>query len=109
MRKESLKLPEKQSWFLLFPLLFWLVPTTWLERGPSLCLVRRIFGIRCPGCGMLRALSYLAHGDVRAAWRHNRLVMLVAPLLGYAWGKSLLRLYRPHPVAAPTYRNRNTL
>lgn len=92
MRKVGTKTPEKQILLLLLPLLFWLIPTAWLERGPSFCLIRRVFGVRCPGCGMTRALSYLAHGHPRAAWQHNHLVLLVAPLLGYIWGKALLQL-----------------
>lgn len=96
MGKERLRLSGKRSWLLL-PLLFWLLPTAWLERGPSLCLVTRITGKHCPGCGMLRALSSLAHGNFRRAWHYNWRAFLVAPLLGYIWGKALLQTFRPAP------------
>ena len=95
MREERLKLPGKRVGLLVLPLLFWLLPTTWLERGPSLCLITRITGKHCPGCGMLRALSALAHGDPRRAWQYNRLVLIVAPLLGYIWGKSFSKVPPP--------------
>ncbi|HEY0756063.1 MAG TPA: DUF2752 domain-containing protein [Ktedonobacteraceae bacterium] len=85
-----MKLPGKRTGLLLLPLLFWLLPTVWLERGPSLCLITYITGKPCPGCGMTRALSCLVHDEPRRAWRYNRLAFIVAPLLGYVWAKSLL-------------------
>ena len=91
MFKDLGKLWGKPGLFLVLPLLFWLLPTSWLERGPSICLIHRIFGVRCPACGMTRALSYLAHGKLRAAWNHNPLVILIAPLLGYIWGQTLYK------------------
>jgi hypothetical protein len=97
MSKERLHRQQKQALLLLLPLLFWLLPTAWLERGPSLCLVTRITGKACPGCGTLRSLSALAHGNVRRAWQYNRLVFIVAPLLGFIWGKELLKSSQPSP------------
>jgi hypothetical protein len=40
----------------------------------------------CPGCGALRAVHDLAHGDVASAMARNPLVVLVvgAVLVGYA-------------------------
>jgi len=34
---------------------------------PSLCIWKTFTGISCPGCGMLRSLVCLAHGDVERA------------------------------------------
>lgn len=34
----------------------------------------------CPGCGTLRALHALAHGDFRAAFSQNALAMLLLPI-----------------------------
>jgi len=57
------------------------IPTAWLERAPSLCTYKRLFGIECLGCGMTRAISCLLHGDIAAALAYNKLVMAVFPLL----------------------------
>ena len=57
-----------------------IVPTHWLEHGPSLCLVKMFFGRECLGCGMTRALSALMHGDVGAAMSFNRGSIAVLPL-----------------------------
>jgi len=57
-----------------------LVPPSWIERLPSLCLNQRIFGF-CPGCGSLRALVRLFHGDLAGAVHFNLSVLLTGPLL----------------------------
>ncbi len=39
-------------------------------------------GLHCPGCGSLRAVHSLLHGDFLSALRFNALLILSAPLLG---------------------------
>jgi hypothetical protein len=51
-------------------------------RYPS-CPVRWVTGLQCPGCGTLRALHGLMHGDLGRALELNPLAVLMAPLL--AW------------------------
>ena len=46
------------------------------------CLFHALFGVTCPGCGSLRALHALLHGDVGRAWDLNRLLvtgLVIAP------------------------------
>lgn len=38
---------------------------------PELCMMRRLVGIDCPGCGLTRCFISLAHGDLAAAWSYN--------------------------------------
>jgi uncharacterized protein DUF2752 len=38
---------------------------------PELCLMRRVTGLGCPGCGMTRCFISLAHGDWANAWSYN--------------------------------------
>lgn len=102
MDEKRLLFPGQRQGLFLLPLLFWLLPSRWLERGPSLCLVRRVTGRPCPGCGMLRALSYLAHGDPRRAWQYNRLVIVVAPLLAFIWLQACIKTNR-----LSSFTNRN--
>jgi hypothetical protein len=79
---------------LLLPAALTIVPTAWIEAGPSICLIRRLLGVRCPGCGMTRALSCMAHGHPRQAARHNALVVVVCPLLCDAWLRATMREWR---------------
>lgn len=43
----------------------------WAFDGPTLCVVRRLTGIPCPGCGLTRAFYCVAHGRVLESIRHN--------------------------------------
>jgi hypothetical protein len=56
------------------------VPPSLIERLPSVCLNRHIFGF-CPACGSLRALVHFFHGDVARAIRFNINVLATAPVL----------------------------
>ncbi len=45
------------------------------------CLFHRSTGLLCPGCGSLRALHQLLHGNLAAAVRDNALLVCVLPFL----------------------------
>jgi len=47
------------------------------------CWLYATTGLRCPGCGGLRATHELLHGHLAAAWMLNPLAVLVLPF--YAW------------------------
>ncbi len=47
-------------------------------------------GTYCPGCGGLRAVNDLTHGDVAAAASSNLLFVTAIPFLGLAWGRTTL-------------------
>ncbi len=65
------------------PVLFALLPTSYIESLPNICLFHHLFNVECPGCGMTRAISSILHGDLGAAMRFNRSVLVVFPLLCY--------------------------
>ena len=50
------------------------------------CPFRALTGLYCPGCGSLRALHRLLHGDVLAAVKLNPLMVLSLPFLMYSAG-----------------------
>ena len=39
---------------------------------PTSCLFKALCGLDCPSCGMTRSFVALAHANLRAAWRYNR-------------------------------------
>jgi len=57
------------------------IPVETILQGPTLCLFRRWFGVACYGCGLTRAMSFFAHGEIAAALSYNRLVLFVFPAL----------------------------
>jgi hypothetical protein len=44
------------------------------------CLLHQTTGLLCPGCGTLRALHQLTHGNFAAAWRLNSFVVALLPV-----------------------------
>ena len=94
MRRTSLPSWGKVGILLLLPLALLVIPTAWLERAPTVCLIRRLTGKPCPGCGMTRALSCVAHGQFKQGYQHNKRVVIVAPLLALSWFRSVQREYR---------------
>jgi hypothetical protein len=68
------------------------------------CPLRYLTGWYCPGCGSLRAMHQLLHGNLSAAWALNPLTVLLLPFLTYGIasyalfeirGKHLPRLFLP--------------
>jgi hypothetical protein len=46
------------------------------------CPLHALTGLNCSGCGSLRALSRLVHGDVAGAMSFNPLAVLAIPAIG---------------------------
>ncbi len=63
------------------------------------CYWRDWTGQHCAGCGSLRSLHHLLHGELATAFRFNPLLILMLPVLGL-WGAA--RLWRGNrPGQAP--------
>lgn len=59
-------------------------PTT--PHGPlPVCPTKALLGIDCPGCGSLRMLYSLMHGNLLAAVRFNALGLVAVALLVWAY------------------------
>ncbi len=72
------------------------------ELSPS-CVIRRLTGYDCPGCGSQRALDALLHGHIAEAWSYNyALPVLVAVALLYIVSPQRIRgvLYHPATLSA---------
>jgi hypothetical protein len=69
------------------------------------CPFLALTGLYCPGCGGLRTVHALVHGDVHAALGLNALVVVMAPVavllwvrwLVLAWQGKPARIRLPHP------------
>ena len=44
---------------------------------PSLCMLKREYGIDCPGCGLTRCFLAMAHTRVAAAWHYHPVGVLL--------------------------------
>jgi hypothetical protein len=47
------------------------------------CPVRYLTGLYCPGCGSLRAMHALLHGELGRAWAMNPLMIVMLPFIIY--------------------------
>ena len=67
------------------------------------CPFRAVTGLYCPGCGSLRALHALAHGDLLGALARNPLMVAAVPVLAWWWVRWVQRIARgaPRPRPAP--------
>ena len=67
------------------------------EQGAyGYCPFLLLTGRPCPGCGGLRAVNDLAHGDVVAAISSNALVVALAGIAGILWLIWTIRRSRGH-------------
>ena len=68
------------------------------ERGHyPLCPILALTGFYCPGCGGLRAVHALAHGDLAAALGLNLVVVALVPVVLLVWGRAVLQAVRRRP------------
>jgi hypothetical protein len=51
---------------------YWLYPQ---------CLFRQLTGFDCPGCGSLRSVHHLLHGEFTTAFRFNPFLYVLVPVL----------------------------
>lgn len=62
--------------------------------APETCPARQWFGYTCPGCGLTRSFIHLAHGDLAASLRCNRVGWLLMALTAAQIPYRLLALSR---------------
>ncbi len=66
-----------------------------------LCPTKAISGLDCPGCGGLRAVHSVLHGDLRGALDHNALIVLVVlPVAVVLWGRWIWHAWKG-PASTP--------
>jgi hypothetical protein len=68
------------------------------------CPVHYLTSWYCPGCGSLRAIHQLLHGNLRAAWAMNPLSMVLLPFLSYGLISSVLFELRGRGLPEPFLR-----
>jgi len=72
----------------------WFLLASWTSSAgdPVVCLFRRTLELPCPGCGLTRAFSHLARGDLQGAVAFHPLapVLLLEAFAGWGvWGLSI--------------------
>lgn len=85
-------------------------PVRSVNGGQPTCIVRLLFDLPCPGCGMTRAWVHAAHGDLAGAFWLNPFGLVLMAMAAFAaiyvaWAlvrrrppERMLDLVRPRPV-----------
>jgi hypothetical protein len=75
------------------------------------CPTQTLFGVDCPGCGVMRGTHALITGDVRAALDHNILLVAFVPLAVVLWFRWARRAWRgeTEAVTHAQHRRRTSL
>ncbi|MBB2912912.1 hypothetical protein FHS43_004207 [Streptosporangium becharense] len=68
------------------------------------CPFLMLTGLYCPGCGGLRAVHALVHGDPAAALGLNPVVVVMIPVLAVLWSRWTLRSWRGGPPPGESVR-----
>jgi hypothetical protein len=71
------------------------------------CMMHKMTGLHCPGCGSTRATYALLHGDFAGAMKKNIIFVLALPFLGLWSARTAWRWVRGHP-SPPTTPDRVT-
>ena len=74
-----------------------------------LCPTQALFGVDCPGCGVMRGTHDLVTGNVSGALDHNLLLVVFVPLAVVLWVRWLGRSWRgeERAVTHEQFRRRN--
>jgi hypothetical protein len=73
---------------LLAGVLYWFDPRQ--HTFYPVCFFHQLTGLHCPGCGGLRAVHHLAHGEILTAFHCNPLLVAALPfagMLAFRWLK----------------------
>lgn len=91
--------------YILLPIVLWILPATFFDHGPAICLSQVFFHATCPGCGLTRGIMHLMHFDLNTAMAYNKLSVGILPMLFIMWvtdlRKDIIFLQRTRPGAAP--------
>ncbi len=77
--------------------LFQIVPPSFLSLFPS-CVIRRIFGIYCPGCGGTRAVAAFLKGDFATSFLCHPLVPYTAVVGGWFLASQTIERISRHKI-----------
>lgn len=69
------------------------------------CMLYKLTGIKCPGCGMTRSVHYLVNGNVKQALWYNLMLIPIIILVIYALYRYLRYLIKGEEIINKTLEN----
>ena len=91
-----MKLIKKIQFILLttLPIILIILPMDYFDHGQSLCLSQVLLKKNCLGCGITRSIQHLIHFDFLVAYKLNKLVIVVFPILSFLYFKYWIKLLK---------------
>ncbi len=77
-----------------------------VQGNYPICPFLGMTGYHCPGCGTLRAIHQLLHGNILSALGYNPLALLSLPFIAYSFATGMMRAFgakAPRPVFVPSH------
>lgn len=93
-RKSHFLLYLKRIAVISFPVFLYFIPMNWLTQQHTICLFKNFFDIECFGCGITRAVISATQLDFINAFNYNKLIVIVFPLLIFAWLRIVIALFK---------------
>jgi hypothetical protein len=69
-----------------------LLPTDFFDHGQTICLSQLLLKKECLGCGITRAVQHFIHFDFIQAWKFNKLVVIILPIMAFLWFDQLYKV-----------------
>jgi hypothetical protein len=76
----------------VLPGLLSFISIEWLEKQPTICLYKLVFGSDCYGCGITRAVVSTIQLRFRDAYEFNKMIVIVFPILAIVWWRVIFEL-----------------
>ncbi|HYV95678.1 MAG TPA: DUF2752 domain-containing protein [Chitinophagales bacterium] len=76
---------------IIAPIVLLLLPSTYFDKGHSICLVTLVTGQECYGCGMTRSIMHMIHFDFSTAWNYNKIAFIAFPILCVLYLEMIVR------------------
>ncbi len=103
VQKSQQKEMTKIFILVICPLIVLLLPKTIFNNSQyTICILKRITGNDCLGCGMTRACMHLIHLDFEAAAHFNKISFVVLPILCFLWIRELVKSLKEYQKAKDT-------
>lgn len=86
----------KTTGILILPVVFYFIPSEIFETQKTICIFKNLLNKECIGCGITRAIYWTLHFEFEKAYKLNKLIIIVFPILTHIWVKSLYNNAKRH-------------
>lgn len=86
----------KTTGILIFPVVFYFIPSEIIESQKTICIFKNILNNECIGCGITRAVYWTLHFEFEKAYKLNKFIVIIFPLLAFIWLKILNSITKRH-------------